>query len=92
VLNGANTLRENVFALRVAQTLGKPGTGGSDAHSTQGIGFFCTVLEKDCESQADLLAELHAGRFHAHHGLLEGNLTYFTETSMGEPEPAPTPS
>jgi predicted metal-dependent phosphoesterase TrpH len=89
VLNGANTVRENVFALRVAQTLGKPGTGGSDAHSTQGIGFYCTVFERDCQSQEELLAELHAGRFHAHHGLLEGNLTYFTETSMDAPAEAP---
>jgi predicted metal-dependent phosphoesterase TrpH len=89
VLNGANTVRENVFALRVAQTLGKPGTGGSDAHSTQGIGYYCTVFERDCQSQDELLAELHAGRFHAHHGLLQGNLTHFTETSMDEPAEAP---
>ncbi|MEX1253567.1 MAG: CehA/McbA family metallohydrolase [Dehalococcoidia bacterium] len=89
VANGANTVRENVFALRVAQTLGKPGTGGSDAHSTQGIGFYCTVFEHDCQSQDELLAELHAGRFHAHHGLLERNLTYFTETSMDQPAEAP---
>ncbi len=82
VLNGANTARENVFALRVAQTLGKPGTGGSDAHSTQGIGFYCAVFERDCASQDELLEELHAGRFHAHHGLLDGNLTPFTETSL----------
>lgn len=83
-LNGANTARENVFALRVAQAIGKPVTGGSDAHSTQGIGIFCTVLERDCASQEELLAELHAGRFHAHHSLLQRNLTYFTETSLDE--------
>ena len=35
-LNGANTPRENLFALRVAKVLGKPVTGGSDAHSTLG--------------------------------------------------------
>ena len=89
VLNGANTLRENLFALQVATALGKPGTGGSDAHSTQGIGIFCTVFERDCRSQEELLAELHAGRFHAHHGLLQGNLQPFTETSMGEQPEAP---
>jgi predicted metal-dependent phosphoesterase TrpH len=88
-LNGANTARENVYALRVAKALGKPVTGGSDAHSTQGIGFFCTVFEKDCASQEELLEELHAGRFHAHHGLLEGKLTYFTETSLGEAAETP---
>ncbi len=84
VLNGANTLRENLFALRVAQVLGKPGNGGSDAHSTQGIGYFCAVFERDAASQEELLAEMHAGRFHAAHGLLDGDLQRFTETSMAE--------
>ena len=82
VLNGANTVRENLFALRLAQVLGKPGTGGSDAHSTQGIGYYCTVFERELASQEELLAELHAGRFHAAHGLLQGALQRFTETSL----------
>jgi predicted metal-dependent phosphoesterase TrpH len=90
VLNGANTVRENVFALRVAQTLGKPGTGGSDAHSTQGIGTYCAVLDKNCSTQEELLEELHAARFYAGHGLLDGNLTRFTETSMADPTEAST--
>jgi hypothetical protein len=89
-LNGANTLRENLFALRVAQALGKPVTGGSDAHSTQGIGIFSTVIEKDCSTQEELLAELLAGRCYAGHGLLEGNLQRFTEESMGEPAEIPS--
>jgi predicted metal-dependent phosphoesterase TrpH len=84
VLNGANTLRENLFALRVAQALGKPGTGGSDAHSTQGIGTYCIQLEREVKSQEEFLAELHARRFAAMHGLLDGRLTRFTETSFGE--------
>lgn len=88
VLNGANTVRENLFALRVAQTIGKPGTGGSDAHSTQGIGIYCAVLDKDVDSQEDLLAELHAGRFHASHGLLDGDLQRFTETSLAAESPS----
>jgi len=84
VLNGANTPRENLFALRVAKVLGKPGTGGSDAHSTQGIGIYCAVLERNVASQDEFLEELHGGRFHAGHGLLEGDLQRFTETSLGE--------
>ena len=88
-LNGANTLRENLFALRLAQVLGKPTTGGSDAHSTQGIGIYCTVFERDVSSQDELLAELHAGRFYAGHGLLEGTLQRFTETTLGEVAEAP---
>ena len=82
VLNGANTVRENVYALKVAQAAGKPGTGGSDAHSTQGIGTYCVVFEKDLASQEELLAELHAGRFQASHGLLDDNLQRFTEASL----------
>jgi len=86
-LNGANTPRENLFALRVARVLGKPVTGGSDAHSRAGIGFYCTVFEHDLSSEEDMLRELHAGRFHAHHGLLQGKLTYFTEDSLEEAAP-----
>ena len=29
---------------QVAKILGKPGTGGSDAHSTQGIGYFAATV------------------------------------------------
>jgi len=86
-LNGANTPRENLFALQVAKVLGKPVTGGSDAHSRSGIGFYCTVLEKDVSAPEEFLEELCAGRFHAHHGLLQGKLTYFTEDSLEEAAP-----
>ncbi len=86
-LNGANTPKENLFALRVAKVLGKPVTGGSDAHSRSGIGFYCTVFESELRTPEDMLRELHAGRFHAHHGLLQGKLTYFTEDSLEEAAP-----
>lgn len=85
VLNGANTLRENLFALRVAAALGKPGTGGSDAHSTQGIGVYCTQFEWEVAGPQDLLAELHAGRFQAAHGLLDRRLLPFSEESLPGP-------
>src|SRR3989304_4049395 len=61
VLNGANTARENLFALRVAQAVGKPGSGGSDAHSTQGIGIHCIEFERDCSSQDEFLEQLPGG-------------------------------
>jgi hypothetical protein len=86
-LNGANTPRENLFALRVAKVLGKPVTGGSDAHSRSGIGFYCTVFEQELQTPQDMLRELHAARFHAHHGLLQDKLTYFTEDSLEEAAP-----
>ena len=90
VLNGANTVRENLFALRVAKALGKPGTGGSDAHSTQGIGIYTIVLERDAASQEEFLQELHAERYYAAHGLLNDDLQRFTETSLGEVAEAPS--
>jgi hypothetical protein len=82
VLNGCNTPRENVVALQVAKILGKPGTGGSDCHSTQGIGYYCTVFEDELETTEQMLHEMKAGRFHAAHDLAAGNLTAFTETSL----------
>ena len=72
-VNGACTLKENDFALRAAEALGKPCTGGSDAHSTHGLGCGSTVFEADIKNQEDLLRELRAGRFYPTDGLLNGN-------------------
>lgn len=85
VLNGANTERENRIALEVAIHLGKPGTGGSDAHSSSGIGIFATVFDRSIETTAELVAEMRAGRFHAARGLPEGNLRPF---SLDQTQPA----
>lgn len=81
VLNGGNNYEENRFALQVADILGKPGIGGSDAHSDQGIGLYTTVFENTLESEEDLLRELKAGRFYPAHGLLRGELARFTLSS-----------
>ena len=78
MLNGGNNAQENAFALQVAQILGKPGVGGSDAHSHQGIGIYTTVFERGLESEEDFLRELKAGRFYPANGLLQGNLQPFT--------------
>jgi predicted metal-dependent phosphoesterase TrpH len=89
VLNGANTNRENRFALEVASLLGKPATGGSDAHSTSGIGIYTTIFEQALVGGEHLLAELHAGRFSAGLGLPDGELRTFTLDSFAaEPQPA----
>ena len=81
VLNGCNTPRENYFALNVAKILGKPGTGGSDAHSTQGIGYFAAVFDEALESTAQMVEQMHKGRFHPGRGLPEGNLNNYWETA-----------
>lgn len=65
IANGCNTPRENYFAHEVARELGLPTTGGSDAHSESGIGYYATGFERELRSEAELLEELHAGRFQA---------------------------
>lgn len=65
VLNGGTGELENYFAWQVAQHLGMKGTGGSDAHSTHGLGLRVTVFERDIRDAEELIAELRAGRFYA---------------------------
>src|SRR5215218_2315562 len=48
--------------MHVAHAFGKPGVGGSDAHSRSGVAYYCTQFEKELESVEEMLAELHAGR------------------------------
>ena len=74
VANGGSTPRENQFALRVANVLGKRGIGASDCHSTQGVGYYVTVFEEELRDQQHILEQLHARRFHAAQGLPAGNL------------------
>ena len=81
VLNGCNTPRENYFALQVAKILGKPGTGGSDAHSTQGIGYFAACFEESLESTEQMVQQMHKGRFYPGRGLPQGELNNFWETA-----------
>ncbi|GAB4337056.1 MAG: CehA/McbA family metallohydrolase [Dehalococcoidia bacterium] len=85
VLNGCNTPRENYFALQVAKILGKPGTGGSDAHSTQGIGYFAARFEEEILSPDHLVDQMHKGRFVPIMGLPDGNPVDYWEHA----EPVP---
>lgn len=64
VLNGGTGELENFFAWQVAQHLGMKGTGGSDAHSTHGLGLRVTVFEHEVRDVENLIAELRAGRFY----------------------------
>jgi len=63
VVNGANREAENRFAKEVVQLLSFKGTGGSDAHSNNGLGKGATVFNGEVRSQADLLEALLAGDF-----------------------------
>jgi hypothetical protein len=63
--NGKLSPEENNMARKVAEKLGLPGTGGSDAHRVDEVGTWVTVFEKEIESEIELVQELHAGRFRA---------------------------
>ncbi len=63
--NGKLSPDENQMACRVAEKLGLPGTGGSDAHRIDEIATWVTVFENEIEDESELLQELHAGRFKA---------------------------
>ena len=86
VLNGACSLQENLMALAVANLLGKPGIGGSDCHSEQGIGIACTVFERTPETPERLIAELRGGRFFAARDLPAGQLRRFTLDDLASPK------
>jgi sugar phosphate isomerase/epimerase len=79
VANGGSTPRENQFALKVTKALGKRGTGASDCHSTQGVGYYVTVFEEKLRDQEHMLAQLRARRFHAAEGLPAGELRPYVE-------------
>jgi predicted metal-dependent phosphoesterase TrpH len=63
--NGKLAPDENEMARKVAEKLGLPGTGGSDAHRVDEIATWVTVFENDIMDENGLLQELHAGRFKA---------------------------
>ena len=61
--NGKLSDDENDMARRVADTLGLPGTGGSDAHRGDEVGKWVTVFENDIGDEQELIEALKAGRF-----------------------------
>lgn len=63
--NGKLSPDENDMARKVAEKLGLPGTGGSDAHRIDEIATWITVFDNDIKDETELLHELHAGRFRA---------------------------
>ena len=63
VVNGGNIEIENRFAQGVTKELRRWGTGGSDAHSTQGFAKGVTVFKGDIRNEQDLLEALRGGEF-----------------------------
>lgn len=73
VVNGANSEVENRFAQEVAHVLGRRGTGGSDAHSVNGLGKGSTLFKGDIRNERDLLDALRAGDYVPQEGFHLGN-------------------
>ena len=78
VANGGTADDENAFAMEVARLLKMPLTGGSDAHSTHGLGKFVTVFPDEINNEAEFLKALHDGNFYPATGLREGALRPYT--------------
>jgi len=47
------------------ETLGLPGTGGSDAHQVQAVGSCVTLFAVEIRSEEDFIREIRAGRIQA---------------------------
>ena len=63
VMNGKVTKEENDFASEVADGLGLPGIGGSDAHKESEVGLYATRFQDVIENEKDLIDILKSGRF-----------------------------
>jgi predicted metal-dependent phosphoesterase TrpH len=64
VLNGKVTVRENVFAGKVAEGLNMPATGGSDAHDAVGVGRYATCFDTPIADEKELVNALKSGDYH----------------------------
>ena len=63
VRNGKVTAEENAFAQRVAEALGLPALGGSDAHQVGEVGRYATCFEAPISTETELVAALRNGNY-----------------------------
>jgi predicted metal-dependent phosphoesterase TrpH len=69
-LEGLNGCRDergmvNRQVIELARTMGKPVTGGSDSHSTGGVGTCTTRFDDDPRNTEELVSAIRSGRFNA---------------------------
>lgn len=86
VVNGGNIEIENRFAQEVVRVLGRWGTGGSDAHSTQGMGKGVTVFNGHVRNANDLVEALMAGDFSPVEGFHVGRADSYGRHEDLDPE------
>jgi predicted metal-dependent phosphoesterase TrpH len=63
IRNGKVTDNDNEMAEKVAEKLGMPGTGGSDAHVLDDLGRFITIFDNDIANEQELVEALRAGAY-----------------------------
>ncbi len=61
-LNGNQSNEQNNYGLRIWESLGINGIGGSDAHSVHMVGNYVTEFQNEIRNEEDLTKELKAGR------------------------------
>ena len=86
VVNGGNIEVENRFAQEVAAIRGFWGTGGSDAHSLDGLARGVTAFKGDIRNEADMLEALRAGDFAPVEGFHVGKPSNYGRASWLRPE------
>jgi len=91
VVNGANNEAENRFAQGVAKILGCRGTGGSDAHSVNGLGKGVTLFNGDIRNDRDLLEALRSSDFAPMEGFHVGRPVDYGQDSWMDPSPKTGP-
>jgi predicted metal-dependent phosphoesterase TrpH len=77
VLNGACSEEENLFALKVARTLGMAEVAGSDSHSANSIGVVTTLFSEPVHNDRELIESIKSHTTRAGRGLLNGAVTPF---------------
>ena len=63
VMNSKVTEDENDFAAKVAEGLGLPSTGGSDAHEVPEVGIYTTRFFANIKDEKDLIKALKSGNY-----------------------------
>jgi predicted metal-dependent phosphoesterase TrpH len=91
VVNGANNEVENRFAQGVAKVLGRRGTGGSDAHSVNGLGKGVTLFKGDIRNERDLLEALKSADFAPMEGFHVGRPVDYGQDPWIDPYPKTGP-
>lgn len=83
VVNAGTAEVENRFAQEVAAAWGRPGTGGSDAHSVHGIARGATLFHGDIRNERDLLDALRAGAYTPIEGFNKGQVNFYGAPPAG---------